>query len=266
MGPAADQTPAPPASFYDGIAKDYDAQMSLMPGDLWTREAFQDFVLRDLSPGEVLLDFGCGTGIDAEAYALRGFRVMGYDSSPGMAQQAVNRRGARVEGSPVEIFSLPYEEFLKRPWPADRPSAIVSNFAVLNLVPSLRAAFARFHEILQPGGRLYLSLLNPCHVRNLGTPGHRRPMLRSIVHGFTEFPSAKVPTVLYRERFVRRAARPYFELDRRAGIGAIVNYTAIAGSWRYPRGLRERIERRLFSTRAMAGAGKFTFLKFRTPR
>ena len=145
----------------------------------------------------------------------------------------------------------------------DQPSAIVSNFAVLNLVPSLHAAFTRFHEILQPGGSIFLSLLNPCHLRNLVTPGLRRPMLRAILHGITEFPSAKVPTLLYRERFVRQAARPYFELDRRAGIGAIVNYAAIAGSWRAPLGLRERIERRLFSTRAMAGAGKFTFLKLR---
>jgi len=62
---------------------------------------------------------------------------------------------------------------------------------------------------------------------------------------------------------VRQAAEPYFELDRRAGVGAIVNHAAIAGSWGAPLGWRERIEHRFFSTRAMAGAGKFTFLKLR---
>ncbi len=86
-------------------------------------------------------------------------------------------------------------------------------------------------------------------------------MLRALLHGVTEFPSAKVPTLLYRERFVLRAARPWFALERRGGIGAIVDYTSIAGSWQAPRGVRERIERRLFLTRAMAGAGKFTFLR-----
>ena len=263
MSSAAGETPAPVPSFYDDIAEVYDAQMSRMPGDVWTREAFQDFVIRELSPGEVLLDFGCGTGVDTKVYAARGFRVIGYDSSPAMVREAVNRCRTDIEGSLVEIFSCPYEDFLRRPWPMDQPSAIVSNFAVLNLVPSLHAAFTRFHEILQPGGSIFLSLLNPCHLRNLVTPGLRRSMLRAIFHGITEFPSAKVPTLLYRERFVRQAARPYFELDRRAGIGAIVNYAAIAGSWRAPLGLRERIERRLFSTRAMAGAGKFTFLKLR---
>ena len=93
--PAAGRTPAPVPSFYDDIANDYDTQMSRVPGDIWTREAFQDFVTRDLSPGEALLDFGCGTGIDAMVYAERGFRVIGYDSSPAMIQVAVNRCGDR---------------------------------------------------------------------------------------------------------------------------------------------------------------------------
>ena len=263
MSSAPGETPAPAPSFYDDIAKDYDAQMSRIPGDVWTREAFQDFVIRELSPGEVLLDFGCGTGIDARVYAERGFRVIGYDVSPAMAQVAVNRCGAGPGAPLVEIFCCPYEEFLGRPWSRGRPSAIVSNFAVLNLVPSLRAALARFHELLRPGGNVFLNLLNPCYVRNLVTPGLRRPMLRALLHGITEFPSAKIPTLLYRERFVKETAEPYFEPDRRAGIGAIVNHAAIAGSWRAPLGVRERIEHRFFSTRAMAAAGKFTFLKLR---
>lgn len=263
--PTTGRTPAPLPSYFDEIANDYDAQMSRMPGDAWVREAFQDFVIRDLSPGEVVLDFGCGTGTDAKVYAERGFRVIGYDSSPAMMQVAVNRCRTEIGESRVEIFSCPYEEFLRKPWTTDQPSAVVSNFAVLNLVPSLRASLARFHEILQLGGSVFLNLLNPCHVRNLVTPGLRRPMLRAILHGTTEFPFAKVPTHLYRESFVRQAARPYFELDRRAGIGAIVNHAAIAGSWRTPLGFRERIEHRFFSTRAMAAAGKFTFLKLRRP-
>jgi SAM-dependent methyltransferase len=251
------------SAFYDDIADVYDIQMSRIPGDVWARDAFQDFVTRDLSPRDVLLDFGCGTGIDARAYAAKGFRVVGYDSSPGMARVAANRCQAADAGGRAEIASFPYEGFLRSPWPMERPAAIVSNFAVLNLVPSLREAFARFHEILGPGGYVFLSLLNPCYVRNAATPGLRRAMLRAALHGVVEFPSAKVPTLLYRESFVRRAARPHFRVDRRAGIGAIVNGEAIEGSWQAPLGLRERVERRFFATRVMAGAGKFTFLKLR---
>ncbi|HUM02719.1 MAG TPA: class I SAM-dependent methyltransferase [Thermoanaerobaculia bacterium] len=263
MSSAAGETPAPGPSFFDDIARDYDAQMSRVPGDLWMREAFQEFVIRGLAPGEVVLDFGCGTGVDARVYSERGFRVIGYDSSVAMTQVAANRCGTGIGGNLVEIFSGPYEEFLGRPWSRTPPSAIVSNFAVLNLVPSLRAAFARFHEILQPGGSVFLSLLNPCYVRNLVTPGLRRLFFRALRHGITEFPSAKVPTLLYRERFVRQAAEPFFALDLRAGVGAVVNHAAIAGSWREPRGWRERIEHRFSSTRVLAGAGKFTFLKLR---
>lgn len=261
---AAAGADSPPASaFYDDIADVYDIQMSRMPGDVWARDAFQDFVTRDLSPGEVLLDFGCGTGIDARAYAASGFRVIGYDSSPAMARVAASRCQSADAGGRAEILSLPYEEFLRGPWPMEKPAAIVSNFAVLNLVPSLREAFARFQEILRPGGRVFLSLLNPCYVRNAVTPGLRRTMLRAVVRGVAEYPSAKVPTLLYREGFVRREARPHFRVDRRAGIGAIVNGEAIEGSWQAPLGLRERVERRFFATRLMAGAGKFTFLRLR---
>ena len=34
--------------------------------------------------GSTLLDFGCGTGIDALEYAQKGYRVLAYDNSPGM--------------------------------------------------------------------------------------------------------------------------------------------------------------------------------------
>ena len=108
-----------------------------------------------------------------------------------------------------------------------------------------------------------MCLLNPYHVRNVGVPGLRVPLLRAVLRGKSEFPFAKLPTLLYSERFVRRAARPHFTLVRRAGVGAIVDHTAISGSWQAPRGWRERLERRLFFTRAMAGAGKFTFLNLR---
>jgi len=260
---SAGEVAPPPSAYYDDIADVYDIQMSRMPGDVWARDAFQDFVTRDLSPGGMLLDFGCGTGIDARAYAAKGFRVIGYDSSPGMARVAMNRCQAADAGGRAAILSFPYEKFLRKPWPMERPTAIVANFAVLNLVPSLGEAFARFHEILGAGGNVFLSLLNPCFVQNAVTPGLRRTMLRAVLRGVAEFPSAKVPTLLYREGFVRREARPHFRVDRRAGIGAIVNGDAIEGSWAAPLGLRERVERRLFATRVMAGAGKFTFLKLR---
>ncbi len=125
------------SSYYDEIAADYDLQMTRIPGDTWAREAFQDFVIRGLAPGAVLLDFGCGTGLDTTVYAARGFHVVGYDSSPAMAREAACRCRDDIERRVVEVFSAPYEEFLGRPWTIGPPSAIAANFAVLNLVPSL---------------------------------------------------------------------------------------------------------------------------------
>ena len=42
---------------------------------------------RIVPPESTLLDFGCGTGIDALHYAQQGYRVLAYDNSPGMVAQ-----------------------------------------------------------------------------------------------------------------------------------------------------------------------------------
>src|SRR6188508_1226527 len=69
---------------YDRIAGQYDDQVDGIPLNRAMREAFRQRVAVLVQPGGTILDFGCGTGIDAAWYAARGYRVIAYDISPAM--------------------------------------------------------------------------------------------------------------------------------------------------------------------------------------
>lgn len=70
--------------YYDSIASDYDAQMERVPFNGWARAAFRELVISALDPPASVLDSGCGTGIDTEWLAARGYSVIAYDRSSGM--------------------------------------------------------------------------------------------------------------------------------------------------------------------------------------
>src|SRR5260370_38351844 len=86
------------AAFYDELAAHYDAHLT-NPHDALARAAFQDLVARYVAAGSTLLDFGCGTGVDAIEYARRGYRVLAYDKSAGMVSELERRcRNERTAG------------------------------------------------------------------------------------------------------------------------------------------------------------------------
>jgi ubiquinone/menaquinone biosynthesis C-methylase UbiE len=63
------------AAFHDRLAPQYDAHLASSAYNTLAREAFVELVSRYVCPGSELLDFGCGTGIDALQYARKGYRV-----------------------------------------------------------------------------------------------------------------------------------------------------------------------------------------------
>ncbi|MGH7385211.1 MAG: methyltransferase domain-containing protein [Candidatus Rokuibacteriota bacterium] len=102
--------------------------------------------------GEVVLDLGCGGGIDAllaaRAVGPSG-RTIGLDMLPEMlAVAAANARAAGVDHAEWIRGDLE-----KIPLPDASVDVAISN-GVINLSPRKSRVFAEVHRVLRPGGRL----------------------------------------------------------------------------------------------------------------
>jgi SAM-dependent methyltransferase len=108
-----------------------------------------------LRPGEVVVDLGCGGGLDvllaAEKVGPTG-RAVGIDMTPEMiarARAAAQRMGAgNVEFHLAQIDRLPL--------PDDSADCILSN-CVINLAPDKRSVFREMFRVLRTGGRVAVS-------------------------------------------------------------------------------------------------------------
>jgi len=109
----------------------------------------------EIAPGEVVVDLGCGAGMDlllaAERVGPKG-RAIGIDMTPDMLAQT--EKGAELIGAPQvearrgDLLDLPIE--------SESVDVVISN-GVLNLVTDKVAAFSEIARVLKPGGRLHLA-------------------------------------------------------------------------------------------------------------
>jgi arsenite methyltransferase len=109
----------------------------------------------DIEPGEVILDIGCGAGIDTVLAARRTGpkgRVIGLDFLPEMLEKTA--RAADEAGlSNVETLLGEMEAI---PLPDDSVDHIVSN-GVINLSPRKVRVLAECARVLRPGGKFCVS-------------------------------------------------------------------------------------------------------------
>lgn len=103
----------------------------------------------DISPGDHLLDVGCGTGVVAREALTRvgtGGRVVGVDPNDGML--TVARRKPGVEWSTGVAEALPFE--------ADTFDVVVSQFAMM-FFEDREQSVQEMSRVLKPGGRVVIA-------------------------------------------------------------------------------------------------------------
>jgi 2-polyprenyl-3-methyl-5-hydroxy-6-metoxy-1,4-benzoquinol methylase len=108
------------------------------------------------APGALLLDIGCGAGLWSIALAQAGYRVRGVDVLPQMIREEWQLAQEHYLGPDIVNFNV---------GSAEEVNAVEGTFngiisrAVLDFVPSPGAALAEFWRVLEPEGRLLLSVL-----------------------------------------------------------------------------------------------------------
>jgi SAM-dependent methyltransferase len=113
------------------------------------------FTLGPINQGDVVLDVGCGAGVDTLISGMRtgpSGKVVGIDLTPAMLQKANKNLSmtdlihVRFEKGSVE--NLPF---------ADEDFDVVTSNGALNLVPDKARAFAEIYRVLKSGGRLMVA-------------------------------------------------------------------------------------------------------------
>ena len=138
------------AAAFDSVASTYDGPQGNNELIHRMRKIVWDRVELFLDGPSMLIDIGCGTGIDAQHFAELGHHVLATDYSPAM----IERAGARhVNGTGSISASLVGGHELHRvrldPGSVDLS---YSNFGPLNCVPDLAETARALAGLTRPGG------------------------------------------------------------------------------------------------------------------
>jgi SAM-dependent methyltransferase len=135
------------ARFWDRVARRYAAAaISDLPG--YERSVERTRAL--LTPGDAVLELGCGTGSTALRLASACGPYLATDISPRMIEIA----GQRLAASPQPQLRFAVDDADVAQPALDGPFDVVLAFNILHLLDDLDAAVARCARVLRPGGLL----------------------------------------------------------------------------------------------------------------
>lgn len=160
------------ARFWDRVARRYAAAaISDLPG--YERSVERTRAL--LTPGDAVLELGCGTGSTALRLASACGPYLATDISPRMIEIA----GQRLAASPQPQLRFAVDDADVAQPALDGPFDAVLAFNILHLLDDLDAAVARCTRVLRPGG-LFISKTPCLREMNPLIPHLALPLMRAL--------------------------------------------------------------------------------------
>lgn len=115
--------------------------------------------MASLKPGEVVVDLGCGGGLDVFLAAAKvgpTGKAIGIDMTPEMIERAQRNAAKALQGKPLENVEFHLATIDKLPLADKSVDCVISN-CVINLAPDKRKVFQEIARVLKPGGRVAVS-------------------------------------------------------------------------------------------------------------
>ena len=141
-------------NFYDEVADIYEQMIDFKKNLILREDAYKKIFT---AKGKVA-DIGCGIGLDSIALALNGHSVTAFDISPKMIEETkLNTLKYNVDiGAYVHSYQSMPKEFHKK---FNSVISVGNSIAHINS-RQLDAAIKKMNNLLLPGGRLFIHILN----------------------------------------------------------------------------------------------------------
>lgn len=147
---------------FDGISSAYDDDFGKNEIGVWMRNIVWERLLLHFPPGSLVLDAGCGSGIDAVFLAQHDVSVVATDISPSMVEVTKNKAERFQLRNLIKTRVVKWEDIdsLLHEFGESSFDGILADFGSLNCVKDLKVLAQGCARLLRPKGVMIANIMN----------------------------------------------------------------------------------------------------------